>query len=36
VRTMVQPLNADRVLTPDIEQLADAVALGKFAGGMAS
>jgi histidine ammonia-lyase len=36
VRTMVQPLDADRVLTPDIEQLADAVALGKFAGGMAS
>jgi len=36
VRTMVKPLEADRVLTPDIEQLADAVARGKFAEGMTS
>lgn len=30
VRSMVRPLDADRVLTPDIERLADAVAGGKF------
>ena len=30
VRSMVRPLDADRVLTPDIEMLADAVASGKF------
>jgi histidine ammonia-lyase len=36
VRSIVQPLDVDRVLTPDIEALADAVASGKFAGGMTS
>jgi histidine ammonia-lyase len=30
VRSRVRPLDADRVLTPDIERLADAVASGKF------
>jgi histidine ammonia-lyase len=30
VRSMVKPLEADRVLTPDIELLAQAVANGKF------
>jgi histidine ammonia-lyase len=36
VRSMVEPLDADRVLTPDIELLADAVARGRFAGGITS
>ena len=36
VRLMVRPLDADRVLTPDIELLADAVARGKFAREMIS
>jgi len=36
VRSMIEPLDADRVLTPDIERLADAVARGKFAEGMTS
>src|SRR5437763_10229337 len=30
VRSMIKPLEADRVLTPDIEILAEAVASGKF------
>jgi histidine ammonia-lyase len=34
VRSMVRPLDADRVLTPDIELLAAAVARGAFAGEM--
>jgi histidine ammonia-lyase len=34
VRKLVRPLDADRVLTPDIELLADAVADGKFADGI--
>jgi len=36
VRSMVRPLDADRVLTPDIELLADAVARGRFAGEVTS
>jgi histidine ammonia-lyase len=36
VRGIVQPLDVDRVLTPDIEKLAGAVARGTFAGGMTS
>ena len=31
VRSLVSPLDADRVLTPDIEALADGVAAGRFA-----
>ncbi|MEP6905814.1 MAG: aromatic amino acid lyase, partial [Gemmatimonadales bacterium] len=30
VRSLVTPLDADRVLTPDIERLAEAVAAGRF------
>ncbi len=36
VRSMVRPLEADRVLTPDIEMLAEAVASGKFGEEMVS
>jgi histidine ammonia-lyase len=36
VRSIVQTLDVDRILTPDIEKLADAVARGKFSGGMTS
>ena len=32
VRSLVEPLGADRVLTPDIERLAEAVAAGRFHG----
>ena len=34
VRSMIKPLEADRILTPDIEKLAEAVARGKFAEGI--
>jgi histidine ammonia-lyase len=34
VRSMVRPLESDRVLTPDIELLAQAVATGEFDEGM--
>jgi histidine ammonia-lyase len=30
VRSLVGPLDADRVLTPDIERLAEAIAAGRF------
>lgn len=33
VRSLVRPLDADRVLTPDIELLAEAVAAGRFEAG---
>jgi histidine ammonia-lyase len=36
VRSLVPPLDADRVLTPDIELLAEAIAAGRFDGGKAS
>ncbi|HUQ18338.1 MAG TPA: histidine ammonia-lyase [Gemmatimonadaceae bacterium] len=36
VRLLVPPLEADRVLTPDIERLADAVAKGVFAAELTS
>lgn len=32
VRVVVRPLDADRILTPDIERLAEAVAAGRFEG----
>jgi histidine ammonia-lyase len=32
VRSLVRPLDADRVLTPDIETLAEALAAGEFGG----
>jgi histidine ammonia-lyase len=32
VRSVVEPLDADRVLTPDIERLTEAVAAGRFRG----